>query len=309
MIAYLRSGILPDEKDTARKMKVQASRFVLIRDVLFKKGFSRPYQRCLSHNEADYVMKEVNEGICGNHSGARSLVHKLIRAGYCWPTMLKDAQAYVKTCDKCQRFSNLIRQPSEELTPMMAPWPFAQWGLDIMGPFLTAIRQLKFLVVGIDYFTKWVEAEALATIMEKNIRSFVWRNIICRYGIPMVLVSDNGKQLDNNAFRDFCSELGIKNHYSSPAHPQANGQVEVTNRSLLKIIKTRLEGAKDIWPDELPSVLWAYRTTTRTPIGETPFRLAYGTDAVILAEVGLTSYRVDNYSEDKNGENEEALRL
>ena len=87
--------------------------------------------------------------------------------------MLKDAQAYVKACDKCQRFSNFIRQPSEELTPITAPWPFAQWGLDIMGPFSTAVRQLKFLVVGIDYFTKWVEAEALATIMEKNIRSFV----------------------------------------------------------------------------------------------------------------------------------------
>ena len=136
--------------------------------------------------------------------------------------MLKDAQAYVKLCDKCQRFSNFIRQPFEELTPMTAPWPFTQWGLDIMGPFPTAVRQLKFLVVGIDYFTKWVEAEALASIM-KNIRSFVWRNIICRYGIPKVLVSDNGKQFDNSAFRDFCLELRIKNHYSSPAHLQANG--------------------------------------------------------------------------------------
>ena len=115
-----------------------------------------------------------------------------------------------------------------------------------MGPFPIAIRQLKFLVVGIDYFTKWVEEEALATITEKNIQSFVWRNIICRYGIPKVLVSDNGKQFNNNAFRDFCLELGIKNHYLSPAHPQANGQVEVMNRSLLKIIKTRLEGAKCI---------------------------------------------------------------
>ena len=115
-----------------------------------------------------------------------------------------------------------------------------------MGPFSAAIRQLKFLVVGIDYSTKWVEAEALATITEKNIRSFVWRNIICRYGIPKVLVSNNGKQFDNSTFKNFYSELGIKNQYSSPAHPQANGQVEVTNRSLLKIIKTRLEGAKGI---------------------------------------------------------------
>ena len=88
-----------------------------------------------------------------------------------------------------------------------------------MGPFLTVVRQLKFLVVGIDYFTKWVEAEALATITEKNIRNFVWRNIVCRYRIPRILVFDNGRQFENNAFSDFCSELSIKNHYSSPAHP------------------------------------------------------------------------------------------
>ena len=121
LIAYLRSGILPDKKEVARKLKVQASRFVLIRDVLYKRGFSRPYLKCLSHDETDYVMREVHEGIYGNHSKARSLAHKLIQAGYYWPTMLKDTQTYVKTYDKCQRFSNLIRQPSEELTPMTAP--------------------------------------------------------------------------------------------------------------------------------------------------------------------------------------------
>ena len=228
LVSYLKNGVLPDE-EAARKLKVQATRFVLIKDVLYKRGFSRPYLRCLGAEEADYVMREVHKGICGNHSGSRPLVHKLVRAGYYWPTRQKDAEAYVKSCEKCQRFSNIIRQPAEELTKMTAPWPFAQWGLDIMGPFPTAVRQLKFLVVGIDYFTKWVEAEALATITEKNIQSFVWRCIICRFGIPRVLVSDNGRQFDNDYFRDFCSHLGIKNHYSSPAHPQANGQVEVTN--------------------------------------------------------------------------------
>ena len=169
LVSYLKNSVLPDEKEAARKLKVQAIRFVLIKDVLYKRGFSRPYLRCLGAGEADYAMREIHEHICGNHSGAWSLVHKLIQAGYYWPTMLKDAQAYVKSCDKCQRFSNFIKQPSEELTPMMVPWPFAQWGLDIMGPFPTAVRQLKFLVVGIDYFTKWVEAEALATITKKNI--------------------------------------------------------------------------------------------------------------------------------------------
>ena len=164
---------MPDEKVAARKLKVRVARFVLIKDVQYKKGFSRLYLRCLGNEEADYVIREVHEWICGNHSGSRSLVHKLVRAGYYWPTIQADVEAYVRACNKCQRFSNIIRQPTEELTLMTGLWPFTQWGLDIMGPFPTAIRQLKFLVVGIDYFTKWVEAEALATITEKNIRSFV----------------------------------------------------------------------------------------------------------------------------------------
>ena len=136
---YLKNEVLPDEKEAARKIKVQAARLVLIKDVLYKRGFSRPYLWCLGNEEADYVMREVHEGICGNYSRSRSLVHKLVQVGYYWPTMQKDAKAYVKTCDKCQRFSNIIRQPTEELTPMMAPWPFAQWGLDIMGPFPTTV--------------------------------------------------------------------------------------------------------------------------------------------------------------------------
>ena len=100
MTSYLRTGLLLDGKDAARKLKFQASRFVLIKDVLYKKGFSQWYLRCLNREEADYIMREVHEGICGNHSGSQSLVHKLIRAGYYWLTMLKDAQTYVKACDK-----------------------------------------------------------------------------------------------------------------------------------------------------------------------------------------------------------------
>ena len=175
-----------------------------------------------------------------------------------------------------------------------------------MGPLPTAVRQLKFLEIGTDYFTKWVEVEALATITEKNVQCFVWRCIICRFGIPRVLVSDNGKQFVNDSFRDFCSQLGIRNHYSSPAHPQANGKVKVTNRSLLKIIKTRLEGANGIWPEELLSILWAYRTTTRTPTGEIPLLLTYENEAVIPAEIRLISYKVHNHNE---GRNDEAIRL
>ena len=101
VISYLKNGMLSDRMDVARKLKVKASRFVIIKDVLYKRDFSHPYLRCLVPEEAEYVMREVHEEIYGNHSGARSLVHKLIKARYYWPTIQKDAQAYVKTCDKC----------------------------------------------------------------------------------------------------------------------------------------------------------------------------------------------------------------
>ena len=124
--------------------------------------------------------------------------------------------------------------------------------------------------------------------------------------MPQVLVSDNRRQFDDALFKDFCEHFGIQNHYSSPTHPQANGQAEVANRSLLKIIKTRLEGAKGVWSDELLGVLWAYRTTIRTPTGETPFKLTYGSETVIHAEVRMANHRVTMY-QDKD--NEEQLRL
>ena len=109
-------------------------------------------------------MREVHEVACGNYLRARALVHKVVLAGYYWPTIQANAKANVKVCDQCQRFSNIPRQPSEYLTLMMAPWPFAQWGLDILGPFPLGTRQMKFLVVGIDYFIKWVEVKPLAKI-------------------------------------------------------------------------------------------------------------------------------------------------
>jgi hypothetical protein len=191
IISYLQGGILPNDRHEARRLKVRASRFVILQGILYKKGFSLPYLRCLTLAEAEYVLKEIHERICGNHSRACSLLKKIIRAGYYWPSIQMDANSFVQRCDKCQRFANLLRSPPEELTPMTTPWPFTQWGLNIMRPFPIKRRQLKFLVVAIDYFTKWVEAKPLAMITERNIQNFVWKIVICRFGIPRVLVSDN----------------------------------------------------------------------------------------------------------------------
>ena len=131
IISYLKDGSLLEGKDEARRLRVRSAKYVLLNEVLYKRGFSQPYLRCLSPDEANYVLREVHEGACGNHSGAKSLIHKIVRAGYYWPTIQIDAKIYVKVYDQCQRFSNIPRQLSEYLTPMMALWPFAQWGLDI----------------------------------------------------------------------------------------------------------------------------------------------------------------------------------
>ena len=175
-----------------------------------------------------------------------------------------------------------------------------------MGPLPIGKGQCKFIIVVVDYFTKWAEAEPLATITEQKIRNFVWRAIICRFGIPRALVSNNGKQFDNTKFRDFCAELGIKNYYSSPAHPQSNGQAEVTIRTLKAALKTKLEDLKGKWVEFLLEVLWAYRTTQKSATREIPFALAFGTEAVALVKVGIKSPRIELATVESN---DEALRL
>ena len=109
ILSYLKDENLPKGKDEAKRLRVRSTRYVLLNDVLYKRGFSQPYLRCLSPDEANYVLREVHEGACGNHLGARSLIHKVVRAGYYWPTIQADAKAYVKVCDQCQRFSNIPR--------------------------------------------------------------------------------------------------------------------------------------------------------------------------------------------------------
>nr|GEV18669.1 hypothetical protein [Tanacetum cinerariifolium] len=182
--------------------------------------------------------------------------------------MYQDATHVVSTCRKCQEHAPILRRPQYEMTSIYSPWPFYQWGIDIVEPFPEASGRVKFLVVAIDYFMKWVEATPLETITGKNILRFVWTNIVCRFGIPGIIVSDNGKQLSKNPFRDSCSEFNIKQQFTSVAHPQANGQADVTNRTLLQGLKKRLRKSKGQWVEEFSNMLWSYRTTEKAELLE-----------------------------------------
>ncbi|KAK2997226.1 hypothetical protein RJ639_026117 [Escallonia herrerae] len=270
-------------------------------NVLYKRSFTLPYLRCLTTTESDYALREVHEGICGQHLGGRALAHKVLRQGYYWPTMHRDALDYTKKCDACQRFSSIPRQSPSPLSSLTSPIPFAMWGMDIMGPFPPATAQRRFWTTSLSgsKLKLWLQS------LKRNVKISFWRAVVCRFGIPRVLVTDNGKQFDNPTFRTFCANLSIEQRFTSVAHPQTNGQTEVTNRTLLQGIKKKLNGAKGLWVDELPKILWAYNTTTRTSTGETPFSLSFGTDALIPVEIGLPSLRVVT---DDPAQNEEDLR-
>ncbi|GKU93134.1 hypothetical protein SLEP1_g6759 [Rubroshorea leprosula] len=161
---YLFNGDLPEDKKEAQKLKKKAAWYTILGDHLYQRSYTHPWLKCLTPNEAKTVMEEIHEGECSNHIGAESLSYKILRQGYFWPTMKMDTREYIKRCDKCQRFARIQHQPSNPLHLVTAPWPFAKWGMDILGPFLEAKGKKKYLIVAIDYFTKWVEAEAVAKI-------------------------------------------------------------------------------------------------------------------------------------------------
>ncbi|GKE10161.1 reverse transcriptase domain-containing protein, partial [Tanacetum coccineum] len=182
--------------------------------------------------------------------------------------MHKDARALIRACQDCQVHKPVLRNPQQKLTPIMIPWPFYKWGIDIAGPFLEGPGKVKFLIVAVDYFTKWIEAKPVATLTGNHIKKFMWDNIVCRFRLPGDIILDNGKQFRDNPFKDWCEKLCIRQHFASVKHSQTNSLIE-----------------------ELPHVLWAYRTMIKSSNGDTSFSLTYGTKAVIPVEIGMPTLR------------------
>ncbi|GKC28374.1 reverse transcriptase domain-containing protein [Tanacetum coccineum] len=160
------------------------------------------------------------------------------------------------------------------MTPITSPWPFYKWGIDIARPFPEGLGKVKFLIVAIDYFTKWIEVKPVEAITVAQIKKFVWDNIVFRFGLPGEIISDNRKQFRDNPFKDWCEKLCIRQYFASVKHSQANGLVKRENMSLGEGIKAR----------------------------ETPFSLTYGTQAVILVEIGMPTLRTAKVDMIKNVE-------
>jgi len=167
--SYLVDGILPLDSAEARKVKINSSKYTLIDGKLFRHGFTHPILVCVDGEQCTLIMVELHEGICGSHISGRSLSSKALRAGYYWPTMREDCTRYAQRCKHCQQHADWHNTPPEKLRSIYSPWPFHTWGVDILGPFPLAIRQMKYLVA-IEYFTKWIKAEPVAQITAKLLR-------------------------------------------------------------------------------------------------------------------------------------------
>ncbi|RDX97002.1 Gypsy retrotransposon integrase-like protein 1, partial [Mucuna pruriens] len=238
LIQFLEDGRITENGEEARRMVKEAAKYTLVGQRLYRRGFAFPLLKCLDKEEAEYAMKEVHEGICGTHIGGQALASKIARAGYYWPTLKSDCMSYVKRCDKCQRFAEEHKAPPEKLYAITSPWSFCKWGVDILGSFPLASGQIKFLIVAVDYFTKWIEAEPVAVISAKRVKKFLWKKIICRFGLPAEIVSNNGTQFASKTTTKFCKGLGIKQIFTSVEHSQTNGQAEAAN----KVIRKDYEG-------------------------------------------------------------------
>nr|GEX80451.1 reverse transcriptase domain-containing protein [Tanacetum cinerariifolium] len=278
---YLKEGVLPGDNKEARNLRLKARQYELKEEVLYRRSFLTPWLRCVGPLQVDYVMREIHKGLCSMHAGPRSVVAKAIRLRYYWPTMHKDARDVIRKYSDCQIHHPITRHPQQPLTPITAPWPFYKWGIDIVGPFSEGPRNVKFLIVTMDYFTKWVEAKAVATITG---------------GQTMAKSSPTTRS------KTVCDKLNITQRFASVKHLQSNGLVERANRSLGEGIKARLGEGNKNWVEELPHVLWAHRTMIKSSHDDKPFSLTYGTEAVIPVEIIMPTYRtaaVDVVNNDK----------
>lgn len=291
IVNYLEFAIQPDNPIESRKLRIKAARHQIIEGELFRQSFSGPLLRYLGPAQAKLVLTDIHEGSCRAHIGGRNLAHKVMSQGYYWSYLAREAAQYVRKCDKCQKHAPTSNAPAEELNTLGVPWVFARWGMDILGPLPTAPGGFRYVLLSIDYFTKWVEAESYVAITGNDVIKFTWKNIICRFVTPRYIVCDNGTQFNNAWFQTFCQRYGITLQFSSRSYPQGNGQAEKTNRTIFDGVKRRLERKMGKWHQELQHVLWAYRTTRRNPTNESPYALTYGMEAIIPTENILPTLR------------------
>ena len=241
-------------------------------------------RRCLREEEVFEILLTYHDRPCGGHFAAKRIAFKIFHACYYWPTLHQDVRRYTIQCDQCQRMGKPTPKDEIPMQPQVTFEPFEKWGMDFVGPINPPSKQKQYIIVCIDYLTKWAETKTIKATTEEKVAEFLRENTFYKFGYPREFVIDQGSQFTSNLIEGLLTHHMIKHKTSTPYHPQDNGKVEVTNRALEGILTKVVRNSRKDWANRLIEVTWAYNTTWKTTTGFTPYELVYGKKALLLIE-------------------------
>ena len=249
-------------------------KYIIKEDQLYRRKENQ-LLKVIRRHEFEGLMYLFHDHPISAHFAIQSTYEK-IRERYYWKGMLKDIDTYVKSCDQCQRRGK--PREKHELNPIEVKEPFYQIGIDLVGPLPTTQRENQYIIVAIDYYTKYPEAKAIPRATSKEVSTFIYEEIICRHGCPQKILSDRGSHFNNQLIKELTDKFKIKHGFSTPYHPKTNGLVERFNKTLKEAL-AKLTKEQDEWDEYIPSVLFAYRTKKQDSTKIEPFYLTYGREA------------------------------
>ncbi|GJT19896.1 reverse transcriptase domain-containing protein, partial [Tanacetum coccineum] len=232
---------------------------------LFKVCSDGMIRRCISGPETQTILDQCHHGPTGGHYGPNITAKKVLDSGFYWPTIIKEAHTLVRLCEACQKTGNISKRDEMPLNNIQVCEIFDIWGIDFMGPFLKSYK-FEYILVAVDYVSKWAEAQALPTNDARVVVTFL-KKLFCPFGMPKALISDRGTHFCNKIMERTMKIYGVNHRFSTSYHPQTSGQVENTNRALKRILEKTVKNNPTIWSRKLDDALWAFRTAYKTPTG------------------------------------------
>ncbi|KAK9922021.1 hypothetical protein M0R45_030503 [Rubus argutus] len=261
IVNYLVTGKIPLDwsSQDRKKFLVEVRSFFWDDPYLFKYCADQIYRRCVPNNEMHDVISFCHNEACGGHFSVKKTAAKILQCGFYWPILFKDTYAYCRSCERCQNLGAITRRNMMPLNPILIIEIFDCWGIDFMGSFPSSFGYL-YILVGIDYVSKWVEAVPCQKNDHRTVLKFLKENIFSRHGTPRAIISDGGKHFCNKPFEALMKKYGVTHKVATPYHPQTSGQVELANREIKQILRKTVNPNRKDWSLRLTDALWAYRT-------------------------------------------------